>query len=309
MNCKSIAVFLLSALIFLTSAANTLAQQAAPVQCGSIIESELINDGANPQDYTIQLAPGDTLDIRLEPVGGTLDLEFFVLSPVGENIELSSLDGKYSNPSNYGNRPFDYAHDGQVEEGSTPILSARGSYTIRVRGYVSQDIGLYTLYVGCTLRDGTIILPGDVAPTALLSGENSSSPSATLAFSGTGFPGLAPVDFSSVAKIPLPAGIAMSGGITPTGGEILGYTLDGNAGDTLDLTFTRLSGNLNLGLVVLSADNKVVFQASLVSSTTLNSRFTLPSAGTYTIGVFRIDLIPPAAPEATAFQVQGTLNP
>ena len=27
------------------------------------------------------------------------------------------------------------------------------------------------------------------------------------------------------------------------------------------------------------------------------------------IGVFRIDLLPPDVPEATAFQVQGTLNP
>jgi hypothetical protein len=117
------------------------------------------------------------------------------------------------------------------------------------------------------------------------------------------------VDFANVAKLPLPAGVAMSGGITPTGGEILGYTLDASAGDTLDLTFTRLSGNLNLGLVVLSAENKVVFQASLVTSTTLNTRFTLPTAGTYTIGVFRIDLLSPDAPEATAFQVQGTLNP
>jgi len=60
---------------------------------------------------------------------------------------------------------------------------------------------------------------------------------------------------------------------------------------------------------VLSADNQVVFQASLVTSTTLNTRFTLPSAGQYTISVFRIDLLPPAAAEATAFQVQGTLNP
>lgn len=101
----------------------------------------------------------------------------------------------------------------------------------------------------------------------------------------------------------------MAGAITPNGGEIMGFTLDAAAGDTLDLAVNRVSGNLNLGLVVLSADNKVVFQASLVTSQTLNTRFTLPSAGTYTIGVFRVDLLPPAAPEATAFQVTGTLNP
>lgn len=101
----------------------------------------------------------------------------------------------------------------------------------------------------------------------------------------------------------------MTGAVTPSSGEILGYTLDAAAADTLDLTFTRLSGNLNLGLAVMSPENQIVFQASLVTSQTLNSRFTLPSAGAYTIGVFRIDLLPPAAPEATAFQVQATLNP
>jgi len=60
---------------------------------------------------------------------------------------------------------------------------------------------------------------------------------------------------------------------------------------------------------LLSADNQVVFQASLITSDTLTTRFTLPTAGTYTIGLFRIDLLPPDAPEATAFQITATLNP
>jgi hypothetical protein len=89
----------------------------------------------------------------------------------------------------------------------------------------------------------------------------------------------------------------------------LGLTFDGNVGDTFALDFSKLSGNLNLGLVVLSANNEVVFQASLVTSDSLSTRLALPSAGQYTIGVFRIDLLPPANPEATAFQITGTLNP
>ncbi|MEZ4620730.1 MAG: hypothetical protein R2867_35195 [Caldilineaceae bacterium] len=64
----------------------------------------------------------------------------------------------------------------------------------------------------------------------------------------------------------------------PTGNEILSFTLDSTAGDTLDLRYTRVSGNMNLGLVVLSAENEVFFQASLVTSTSLT--FTLPTAGT-----------------------------
>jgi hypothetical protein len=31
--------------------------------------------------------------------------------------------------------------------------------------------------------------------------------------------------------------------------------------------------------------------------------------GTYTFGVFRINLLPPDSPQPTAFQVQATLNP
>jgi len=128
-------------------------------------------------------------------------------------------------------------------------------------------------------------------------------------FSGNGFPGLPAVDFGNVARIPLISGMAMTGAITPTGSEILGYVLDANAADMLLLDFNRLSGNLNIGMVVLSADNRVVFQASLVTSSVLSSTFVLPSTGTYTVGVFRIDLLPLAQPEPTAFQITATLNP
>jgi len=91
----------------------------------------------------------------------------------------------------------------------------------------------------------------------------------------------------------------------PTNGNtVLGYTFQGKANATVSLSFTRSSGNLNLGLVVLSADNKVVFQASLISSITLTTQFTLPADGEYTIGIFKIDLLPPFSPQATAFKIQ-----
>jgi hypothetical protein len=76
------------------------------------------------------------------------------------------------------------------------------------------------------------------------------------------------------------------------------------------MSLSRIApGNLNLCLIVLSPDNKIVFQASLVTSESLTTRFTLPTAGTYTICVFRIDLLPPDSPQPTAFQVQATLSP
>ena len=88
----------------------------------------------------------------------------------------------------------------------------------------------------------------------------------------------------------------------------LAIGLDAVAGDTLDLSYTRASGSMNLELVVLSAKNEVFFQASLVTSESLATRFTLP-AGQSTIGVFRISLVEPAAVEPTVFQLQSMLNP
>ncbi len=101
----------------------------------------------------------------------------------------------------------------------------------------------------------------------------------------------------------------MTGGVTPSGGEILGYLVNGNEGDVLELHFTRLSGNLNLGLVVLSQNNELIFQASLITTNSLTAQLTLPSTGDYTVGVFRVDLLPPDTPEPTSFQIQAVVNP
>jgi len=165
----------------------------------------------------------------------------------------------------------------------------------------SSGIGSFILYVGCRFRDGTVVNPGDAMPEP--------TPEAVVDTPEFGFPGLSPVDFASAVNLPLVAATPMTGVITVTGDEILGFQFDASAGDSLALDFSKLSGNLNLGLVVLSAGNEVVFQASLVTSESLSTRLTLPSMGQYTIGVFSIDLLPPASPEATAFQITGTLNP
>jgi len=62
---------------------------------------------------------------------------------------------------------------------------------------------------------------------------------------------------------------------------------------------------MNLRLVVLSENNEVFFQASLVTSEALSTRFTLPVAGPYPIGVFRISLVEPDEVEPTVFQLKG----
>ncbi len=76
---------------------------------------------------------------------------------------------------------------------------------------------------------------------------------------------------------------------------------------------------MNLGLVVLSENNEVFFQASLVTSASLSTTSTLPTAGTYNSDLFRISLVEPGLTqraalrqqdeegEPTVFQIRGSL--
>jgi hypothetical protein len=61
---------------------------------------------------------------------------------------------------------------------------------------------------------------------------------------------------------------------------------------------------MNLGLVVLSAENEVFFQASLVTSESLSTTFTLPTAGAYPIGVLHINLVEPGLMQRAALRQQ-----
>jgi hypothetical protein len=184
------------------------------------------------------------------------------------------------------------------------VLSERGTYTIEVD---SNGPGLYTLLIGCTLRDGTVISPGDAISSTPTS--PTSAPVPTLSVGVPGFPGLAPVDMSNTLSLPLIVGTPMTGIVTSAGNEVLGFSVEAYAGDTIELSFRKLSGNLNLGVVVLSPENRVVFYGGLVLSDSLSTHFTLQDTGQYMIGVYRVDLLPPVTSEATAFQVQGAIIP
>lgn len=279
------ATLVLFILLFLILAKYVSAKDV--VQCGSIIEGEF-TENRQVDEYTIDLSPGDVLRVSGDRVGAYLSYDLDVTSPLGRYVIGRSYDQDFSGEPS----------------GETAVLSERGTYTIQL---VSDATGLYTLYVGCTLRDGTTIDPGD--PIQELS--NPAEGSLPVVAPDTppfGFAGLPPVDFASVVPFSIPAGVPMTGGITPTGNEILGYLVNGNEGDVVELHFTRLSGNLNLGIVVLSQNNELAFQASLITTNTLTTQFTLPSTGEYTVGVFRVNLLPPDTPEPTTFQIQ-VVNP
>lgn len=194
---------------------------------------------------------------------------------------------------------------------NSDILSADGTYTIKVYNS-TRGVGRYILSIGCKTNEGSVA-PGDVpqptstpapAPTAT---PRSALPEEIPAFDGIGFPGIAPVDMSQVARVPLPLE-ASPYGIAPLDNQIFGFLVDAEEGDVLDLSYTRTTGNMNLGLVVLSENNEVFFQASLVTSDSLSTALMLPEAGEYTIGVFRISLVEPSELEPTVFQISGSLN-
>lgn len=283
------------------------AQTAVAVQCGTTVQGEFSKNNET-QSYTVTVKPGYQVNVNGRALGDTLRFRLSFHGPTGIAIIDSERKRLYKDPS--------------FQSG---LLSARGTHSIyafnstwtAVDGYVDGGVGVYTLQIECLDENGR---PVTAAPTAAPAAPTTApasptaapgapaAPTAAPAFSGVGFPGLPPVDFSEVAKVPLRSARPVNGAITPRGGEILGYTLEARANSTLELSFTREAGNLNLGLVVLSADNKVYFQTSLVTSSALTTTLTLPAAGSYTVGVFRIGLVEPSRPEATAFELLARLR-
>jgi hypothetical protein len=288
-------------------------QSQTEVQCGEIVEG-VFSDNAQEHNYGLTMESRESFEVSVEPVGDHLQTVIAIYGPSGVRLG-------YTNVGAYGSHP---SRNPAITSGT---LSASGMYKIRISNTVIRDnnqlwysesynftvggIGDYTLFISCTLRNGQKVEAGNIpqptpTPAPLpTTTPRSALPDTSSTFTGTGFPGLAPVDFADAVTVPLLLDEKMTG-VIPLDNQILGFTLDAAAGDTLDLSYTRVSGNMNLGLVVLSAENEVFFQASLVTSASLATQFTLPAAGQYTIGVFRISLVEPAAVEPTVFQLRIT---
>jgi hypothetical protein len=270
--------------------ATAFAQETLRVQCGNIIEDEFPESNTD-FEYEIELQAGDQLTVEVVRVGDLLDSTLNLIAPNGARIIT----------------PANTRMDSDAPAFTTGALSAGGLYTVRhSSGGLANDFGTYTIYFSCILRDGTAIDAGDALELPAET-SNSASDAVEASTVGTipafGFPGLVPVDFSNGVIVPLQLEALNSGSISPGFEGIFGYSFSGSENETVTLEFTRQSGNLNLGLVVLHANNKVAFQTSLLNSNSLTTEFALPVDGDYTIGVFRIDLLPVAAPENTMFTI------
>lgn len=274
-------VFLLSVSWWSLDISTLQAQNSNGLKCGDIVETEYslqtqTSTGWYYQSQYIDLKAGDSLDISGEAFGDYFTFSIEINDP--SNGFVSASDRGTKNPT--------------VQ---TEVLSQSGTYEVRIR---SEDVGSYTLYIGCTLRDGTVIKPGD----NVLETPPSNEPTTTI-FTGYGFPGIPPVNFSNAIQIPIAKGQAQNGALGSGSQDVFTYTYSANSSTMLSIR--RISGNLSIGIAVINqADNNIVFLAGMPSSGNLSVQLDFPTAGTYIIGIFRLDITPNQVGTSGAFEIR-----
>lgn len=271
--------------------AQAQADEPLEIVCGAILEGEFTDSFQHT--YTILLPAGTTLSVDVIDNDPQNDVRFFVFDYAGD-LMLT---------------PDGVLEGGQFNGAYSVAQELPYTDTFVIQVFDENDTsGRYTVGVGCVLPDGTEINPGDTALRINVEQYDAELAPDAPSFTGYGFPGLGAVNFAAAVTVPLVLGAPNTGSIAPDSGTIYAYTVSASAGDEIDLSFSRLSGNLNLGLAVIHEQNTVIFYSGLVSEGSLFMRFALPLDGDYTVGVYVPDLLPPDAPEPTVFQLQATLN-
>jgi hypothetical protein len=115
----------------------------AKVNCGDTVEGEF-TQLKEAHEYIINLSPGDKLKVGSVPIGDYLNTRFVIHEPAGKVI----LETDFS----------------KTPVAETGILSGRGEYKVFIQNTTYNGhggaAGVYTLYVSCILRDGTVIEAG-----------------------------------------------------------------------------------------------------------------------------------------------------
>ncbi|MEO1289494.1 MAG: hypothetical protein AAFV93_17155 [Chloroflexota bacterium] len=247
--------------------------------CGDIVENDFTNN-YETHVYTISLDAGSSLDVLGVALGDSLRFRFFMRDAVNNAIA-------WSNASNTSSAS--YLITERRPNLVTGVLSATSVYTIAVanadwegRPTTARGIGVYTLYVNCTLRDGTEIEAGvnlpEPEPTSL----------APEPFPGFGFPPVDAVSFEDGIELPLTLGQPAQ---APIGGGLVAlYTIDASVGQSNTLSVSRLADDFPVGVAVINqANNDIIFFGGMPSSNDLSVTLTFPEAGTYAIGLFALD--------------------
>lgn len=106
------------------------------VRCGDIIEGQFVKQNMH-NDYLIKMQPGEVIKFSAVAVGDVLRLWARIYEPSGNRILQTDSS--------------------QHLRGNTSVLSAPGEYRLEI---YNQSAGVYTLHMGCILRDGTDVLAG-----------------------------------------------------------------------------------------------------------------------------------------------------
>ncbi|MEL6407797.1 MAG: hypothetical protein AAFV98_08710 [Chloroflexota bacterium] len=279
--------------------------QEFTIECGNIVEGSFSAD-FELHRYTIELQPGDQVQVGATTIGEQLGVIIQLYGPT-DNLIAQDFGSRTNGRAPTGNPSFE-----------SEVLSAPGEYEVRIMNYGfyglnisgSSGLGVYNMFLGCELRDGTEITPGSVPidqpePTSQpVSTEVSQDETAPL----FGFQGLSPIDFNNGVTLPLVIGEANTGNIAPGFDGIFGYQFNANSGDRLSLQYLRTSGNLPLGIAIINEENILAFQTSALTSDFLLTQFTTPTAGIYTIGVYRLAEYQPLDAQTTTFELTITTN-
>ena len=152
---KAMLVFLCSTILFVSSSfASEPITVTATMKCGGIYEGEF-SKNIERHEYKVNMAPGDKLELSTSPIGEYLGLRIDIYGPSKTPILRQHSMRLVTGPSSV----------------ATKVLSGRGTYTIYVHNYAYKNkaartgpipgsLGVYSLYVKCVLRDGTVIKPG-----------------------------------------------------------------------------------------------------------------------------------------------------
>lgn len=265
----SLVIVMTGCILLLAPITTRVEAQTPEVPCGSIIEGQITPETQSNGDfYDVRLAPGDDIRIEVVPVAQTFRIYTSITSPSGRRM----VD-----------------RDGATGGTATVETEAPGDglYTIWVIGANRRYIGAYTLFIHCTLADGTVI-DADGSSTSLPQPGPQPIPDPLPNPVLFGFLGAPPVDFSTGIEIPLTLGQPQT---APIAGEVIGlYTYAATANQTATLQVSRVSGDISVGAAVINRDtNELIFLGGMPSSNNLRVEITFPTDGTYAIGIFVLD--------------------
>ena len=257
------------------------------VECGDIVEGEFVV-AVERHEYKIKMAPGDVLDAFVAPVGDFLEFRARVLEPAGNEI--------FKEPA---------WNTGTVKAPviKTGVLSGKGEYRIQIQNHDAYErpgnLGIYTLHIGCKLRNSREIKPGEVSKVASESMPSSSDSnhqtSAAPRSTGVDLPKISFPKFSLNGPV--------EGTLSKDGNQVFGFRFGAVQGDEIRLIYSRKSGNLALEVFVLDQQETVLLQVRMADAKDFASHIVLPKTGDYTVAVRRTESAQ-LTPVDTTFMVE-----